>query len=95
MCDRDREFLRYYNKHRIDDQKGFYQRKSGWNEGRANAFIVAAGVVMFLSSVSSWAATQAWGGAAAPWYVVATITPALSGAIVAVRGLYEYERNHT
>jgi hypothetical protein len=48
---------------------------------------------MFLSSAASWWGSQ--GGASAIWLVLATALPAVSGAIVAVRGLYEFERNHS
>jgi len=48
---------------------------------------------MFLSSAASWFGSQA--GAHALRFVLATALPAVSGAIVAVRGLYEFERNHT
>lgn len=93
MSDRDREFLLYYERHRIRGQEGYYHDKSAWHLRRANALIVAAGVVMFLSSAASWWGSQ--GDASAIWLVLATALPAVSGAIVAVRGLYEFERNHS
>ena len=93
MSDRDSEFLRYYQRHRIDDQKGYYLDKSGWHQRRANALIIAAGAVMFLSSAASWAVSQ--GSTSALWLVLAIALPGISGAIVAVRSLYEFERNHS
>ncbi len=93
MSDRDSEFLRYYQRHRIDDQKGYYLDKSGWHQRRANALIIAAGAVMFRSSAASWAVSQ--GSTSALWLVLAIALPGISGAIVAVRSLYEFERNHS
>jgi len=93
MSERDKQFLRYYQRHRIEGQGGYYLDKSGWHQRRANALLVAVGVVMFLSSAASWFGSQA--GAHALWFVLATALPAVSGAIVAVRGLYEFERNHS
>lgn len=93
MSDRDKEFLLYYRRHRVEDQQGYYFDRSAWHQRRANALIVAAGALMFLSSAASWWGSQ--GGASAIWLVLATALPAVSGAIVAVRGLYEFERNHS
>ena len=93
MSERNKQFLHYYQRHRIEDQQGYYFDKSGWHQRRANALIVAAGAVMFLSSAASWWGSQE--GAPALWLVLATALPAVSGAIVAVRGLYEFERNHS
>ena len=94
MSDRDREFLRYYKENRIADQDRYYVEKSTWHQRRASVFILVAGTVMFLSTAASWAVSNLL----APtelWTVLATIMPAISGAIVAVRALYEYNRNHT
>jgi len=92
MSDRDKEFLLYYRRHRVEDQQGYYFDRSAWHQRRANTMIVAAGVLMFLSSAASWWGSQ---GGAVIWLVLATALPAVSGAIVAVRGLYEFERNHS
>ena len=94
MADREREFLDYYNEHRIKDQESYYLSKSGWHERRANFFILAAGIVMFLASAASWAVSN---GVDPPalWGIVATVMPAVSGAIVAIRALYEFDRTHT
>lgn len=95
MSEREREFLRYYNEQRVVDQKEYYLSNSGWHQRRANALIVGAGVIMFLSSIASWASSQQWFAVTAPWNVLATVMPAVSGAIVAIRALYEFDRNHT
>jgi hypothetical protein len=93
MSERDREFLRYYKRHRIDDQQRYYFDKSAWHQKRANALIWVAGILMFLTSATSAAVAQgAFNGAL--WPALATVIPAISGAIVSIRALYEFERNH-
>lgn len=94
MSERDREFLRYYQRHRIDDQQHYYFDKSAWHQKRANALICVAGILMFSTSVISFAVAQdAFNGAL--WLALATVMPAIAGAIVSIRALYEFERNHT
>lgn len=95
MSDRDREFLRYYNHYRVQDQVRYYGNRSGWHERRAHWLIAAAGAAMFGASVASLAGAQGWFGLTALWKAVSTVIPAVSGAIVAFRALYEFDRNHT
>jgi hypothetical protein len=85
MAERDREFLEYYERHRVGGQTEYYRGKSAWHDSRAKILVVAAGLGMFVASLS----------AVMGWHVVASVLPAVSGALVAVGGLYEFERNHS
>lgn len=85
MAERDREFLAYYERHRVTDQTEYYRGKSAWHDSRAKILVVAAGLGMFAASLS----------AVMGWHVVASVLPAVSGALVAVGGLYQFERNHS
>jgi hypothetical protein len=95
MTDRERDFLRYYDAHRVEDQISYYRSKSGWHGRRAQALVILAGIIMFLSSVAAWAAALGWFGLGAVWHSLATVMPAISAAVVGVRSLYEFDRNHT
>ena len=94
MSERDREFLRYYKRHRIEHQQRYYFDKSAWHQKRAKALIFIAGIMMFLSSATSWAVSRNTFPVGL-WLALALVMPATSGAIIAVRALYEFERNHT
>ena len=94
MTDRERDFLRYYDAHRVEDQISYYRSRTGWHGRRAQALVILAGILMFLSSVAAWAAALGWLGLGAVWQSLAIVMPAISAAVVGVRSLYDFDRNH-
>ncbi len=95
MAERDRQFLRLYRTERIADQANYFLDSSNRYSRSAKFLIIFAGVLMFLSSLSGWATTEDWLGVSWMWNLIATVLPAISGAVVAIRAVYEFERNQS
>ena len=91
MTERDDDFLRFYQEHRVDDQLRFYL-------ARRKLFDAAAGQLTALSAVLLALATAvgALGGTAVGptelWSVLATVLPAASTALSAYGTLYAFEQ---
>lgn len=96
MPDRDREFLEYYERQRVEDQLEYYRRKSEWHGSRDDILIAATGILMFVASGSAALVAFGGGNLGPPliWTAIAAVAPALSAAIAATRALNEHQRNH-
>lgn len=96
MAERDRDFLRFYEVERVEDQLKYYRRQAGWHGRRDDALLLASGILMFVAAVASGVSAANWEGLGPSviWSSVATLVPALAAAIAATRALYEHERNH-
>ncbi|MGH7676041.1 MAG: SLATT domain-containing protein [Gemmatimonadales bacterium] len=93
---RDREFLDYYERARIEDQLAYYRERADWNRKRDEAMIVLVGLLMFVASLSAAVVVAKWDwlGPRVLWMALATLAPALSAALAATRALYAYEQHH-
>ena len=91
MSERDEEFLRYYREHRIDDQLGFYRRRTDeFDRATGQALFLAAVLLGFATAASALAGTDVAGTKA--WAALATILPAMSTALAAYTALHAFEQ---
>lgn len=92
---RDREFLRYYERDRVEDQLSYYARAAAWHAARNERAIVVTGLLMFAASLASTvvASEWTWLGPGWIWLGLAAVLPAASAAVAATRNLYEHQRN--
>ncbi|UCF20194.1 MAG: SLATT domain-containing protein [Gemmatimonadota bacterium] len=91
MSSREREFLDFYERQRVEDQLGYYRRTAARLGRRDDQLIVLTGLLMFAASAS--AAVVAAGIDVIALKAVAALVPAISAAVAATRALYELERN--
>ncbi len=96
MAERDRDFLRFYEQERVEDQLKYYRRQAGWHGRRDDTLLLISGILMFVAAVASGVSASNWEGVgpAVLWSSVAALVPALAAAVAATRALYEHERNH-
>ncbi len=96
MAERDRDFLRFYEEARVEDQLKYYRRQAGWHGRRDDRLLLVSGILMFVAAIASGVAASNWEGLgpAVLWSSVAALVPAVSAAVAATRALYEHERNH-
>src|SRR5262249_7710198 len=91
MSERDREFLRFYEPHRIKDQLSFYtQRLDEFDRATGQGLFLSATILGFASGAGALAGTTLqW---AKGWAAVAAILSAVSTALAAYLALYAFEQ---
>ena len=91
MSERNREFLRFYEKHRIKDQLGFYTRRlEQFDRATGQGLFLSATILGFASGAGALAGTTL--GWANGWAAVAAILSAGSTALAAYTALYAFEQ---
>lgn len=91
MSERGLELLRFYRRHRIDDQLRFYtSRREQFELANGQALAVSATLLGFASAASALSGTGL--GWAPVWSALATILPATSSALIAYSALYAFEQ---
>lgn len=91
MSERDREFLRFYDQHRIKDQLSFYtQRLDEFDRATGQGLFLSATILGFASGAGALAGTTLhW---AQGWAAVAAILSAVSTALAAYLALYAFDQ---
>lgn len=91
MSERSSELLRFYRRHRIDDQLRFYTgRQEQFDRAAGQALALSATLLGFASAAGALAgAALGWGEL---WSAAATILPAVSTALAAYVALYAFEQ---
>ena len=91
MSERNREFLRFYEEHRIKDQLGFYTRRlEQFDRATGQGLFLSATILGFASGAGALAGTTL--GWANGWAAVAAILSAASTALAAYIALYAFEQ---
>lgn len=91
MSERNREFLRFYEEHRIRDQLGFYTRRlEQFDRATGQGLFISATILGFASGAGALAGTTL--GWAKWWAAVAAILSAVSTALAAYTALYAFEQ---
>src|SRR5215469_12414670 len=91
MSDRAADLLRFYEKHRIDDQLKFYaDRRDQFDRATGQALAVSAMLLGFAAAAGALAGTAV--GWVEGWSAVAAILPAISTALAAYVALYAFEQ---
>ncbi len=91
MASREREFLDFYERERVEDQIRYYHGTAAKLGRRDDRLILLTGLLMFAASASAALVASGVGGIALK--AVAALVPAISAALAATRSLYELERN--
>ena len=90
MSERDQEFLKFYQKHRIEDQLRFYrERRDLFDRATGQGLAISATLLGFATAASALAGTAL--GWAKVWSALAAILPAISTALAANLALYAFE----
>jgi SMODS and SLOG-associating 2TM effector domain 1 len=88
---RSSELLRFYERHRIDDQLGFYvSRRDQFDRATGQGLALSAMLLGFASAAGALAGTAL--GWAEAWSAVAAILSAVSTALAAYISLYTFEQ---
>ena len=91
MSDRNAEFLRFYQKSRIDDQLSWYRsRLEQFDRATSQGLFISATILGFASGAGALAGTAT--GWAKGWAAVAAILAAASTALAAYIALYAFEQ---
>ena len=91
MSERDQEFLKFYQKHRIEDQLRFYrERRDLFDRATGQGLAISATLLGFAAAVSALAGTTV--GWVKVWSALAAILPAMSTALAAYIALYAFEQ---
>ena len=92
MASRDRDFLAYYERERVEDQLGYFRRVASLYRRRDDRLIILSGLLMFAAAAS--AAIVAAGSELVILKMTAALVPGLSAAVAATRSLYDLQRSH-
>ena len=91
MSQRDRDFLNFYERHRIKDQLNFYtQRLDEFDRATGQGLFLSATILGFASGAGALAGTTL--GWAKGWAAVAAILSAVSTGLAAYLALYAFEQ---
>lgn len=91
MSTRDEEFLKFYGKHRVQDQLTFYGRRlDQFDRATGQGLFISATILGFASGAGALAGTAT--GWAKGWAAVAAILSAVSTALAAYLALYAFEQ---
>lgn len=91
MSERNKEFLRFYEEHRIKDQLGFYTgRLDQFDRATGQGLFISATILGFASGAGALAGTTL--GWANGWAAVAAILSAISTALAAYTALYAFDQ---
>jgi hypothetical protein len=91
LSERNAEFLRFYARHRIEDQLRFYRgRLDQFDQATGQGLFISATILGFASGAGALAGTAT--GWAAGWAAVAAILSAASTALAAYIALYAFEQ---
>jgi SMODS and SLOG-associating 2TM effector domain 1 len=91
LSERNAEFVRFYRKHRIDDQLRFYRsRLDQFDRATGQSLFISAAILGFASGAGALAGTAT--GWASGWAAVAAILSAVSTALAAYVALYAFEQ---
>jgi hypothetical protein len=90
----DAERLRqFYRRCRLEDQRRFYENRSGEFRSAASQLALVSGLVLLLTSAASFGAGVEWGGTTA-FGIAAVALPALSTALAGYGALYAFEQQN-
>ena len=91
MSERNREFLRFYDEHRIKDQLRFYARRlEQFDRATGQGLFISATILGFASGAGALAGTTL--GWANGWAAVAAVLSAVSTALAAYTALYAFDQ---
>jgi hypothetical protein len=91
MTTRTSELIRFYERHRIDDQLRFYtDRRDQFDHATGQALAISAMLMGFAAAAGALAGTAV--GWVEGWAAVAAILPAISTALAAYVALYAFEQ---
>ncbi len=91
MNQRDTDFLKFYEKHRVKDQLGFYDgRLDEFDRATGQGLFVSATILGFASGAGALAGTTL--GWARGWAAVAAILAAASTALAGYIALYAFDQ---
>ena len=90
MTERQSQFVRLYQRHRLQDQFGYYEARQREFEAAQLQASWISGVIMIAASAAAFASTarSSW----PVWTVLAAALPALSAAVASFQRLYAFER---
>jgi hypothetical protein len=92
LIDRQRQFLDFYRRNRVQDQWRYYRgRKDEFDAAQLQASWIAA-ILMILASGFAFVAASGVGSTPTLWRILAAALPAISAAVAALQRLFAFER---
>ena len=92
MMDRQKQFIEFYQRHRVEDQLNYYHSRRKEFEAAQLQTSWLAGVVMILASGFAFLSASSIGPVPTLWRVLAAALPAVSAAVASFQRLFAFER---